>query len=129
MNKVYIKNTYLWKKHQKSIAQLLSKPKDKLTLPEKLDLIYDKYYQGQKITYEEYVLLLTTNDEIWFAYKDIEYQVCHESKDSTIMFITEYKDGSKVSERSEIFSSTNELLDKFRIEGKPISDIWNEITN
>ena len=45
------------------------------------------------------------------------------------MVITEFKDGKKVSERSEIFSSTNDLLDKFKIEGKNIRDIWNETTN
>lgn len=129
MKRIYIENACSWEKKQKKIDQLLSIPNDKLTLKERLELIYDKYLKGQKITYDEYVLLLTTNDEIWFAYKGIEYQVCHESKDATTMVITEFKDGKKVSERSEIFSSTNDLLDKFKIEGKNIRDIWNETTN
>ena len=128
MDRIYIDDKRVWNKQQKRIADLLKKPMGALTLQERLELIYDRYYKGQKITYEEYLLLLETNDEIDFLYADNKYQIIHESNDIVSMCITEYKGSQKVSERSEQFSSIIELLDKFRIEGKRIRDIWNEVT-
>ena len=128
MDRIYIDDKRVWNKQQKRIADLLKKPMGALTLQERLELIYDRYYKGQRITYEEYLLLLETNDEIDFLYADNKYQIIHESNDIVSMCITEYKGSQKVSERSEQFSSIIELLDKFRIEGKRIRDIWNEVT-
>ena len=128
MDRIYIDDKRIWNKQQKRIADLLKKPMGALTLQERLELIYDRYYKGQKITYEEYLLLLETNDEIDFLYADNKYQIIHESNDIVSMCITEYKGSQKVSERSEQFSSIIELLDKFRIEGKRIRDIWDEVS-
>ena len=128
MDRIYIDDKRVWNKQQKRIADLLKKPMGALTLQERLELIYDRYYKGQRITYEEYLLLLETNDEIDFLYADNKYQIIHESNDIVSMCITEYKGSQKVSERSEQFSSIIELLDKFRIEGKRIRDIWDEVS-
>ena len=89
---------------------------------------HEKYYNKQKITYEEYVFILATNDEIYFLYANDEYQIVYDSSESVSMCITEFKGTQKVSGRSESFSSIIELLDKFRIEGKRIRDIWDEVT-
>ena len=42
------------------------------------------------------------------------------------MYITEYKDKQIIFERSKNFSTIFELLDKFRVEGKRIRDIWDD---
>ncbi len=93
-----------------------------------LDNAYDKYFKRLKVTYEEYVIMLATNDEIWFCYKNTVYQVIHQSSTITTMWITEYNGKQKISEHGENFASIIELLDKFRIEGKAIKDIWQEVT-
>ena len=95
---------------------------------EVLDNAYDKYFKKQKITYEEYVIMLAVNDEIWFCYNNTVYQVDYGIPNVTAMYITEYNGIQKVSERSENYSSIIELLDKFRIEGKRIREIWDDVT-
>ena len=72
--------------------------------------------------------MLATNDEIYFLYANDEYQIVYDSTKSVSMCITEFKGIQKVSERSESYSSIIELLDKFRIKGKRIRDIWDEVT-
>lgn len=92
-----------------------------------LDRAYEKYFKHQKITYEEYVIMLATNDEIWFWYHDAEYQVDHGLPDCTCMYITKYEDDQKVSERYEKFTSIIDMLQNFRVEGKAIKDIWYDV--
>ena len=128
MDRIYKEDKRMWEKQQKRIAKLLEKPWGKLTLQEKLELIYDRYYKGQKITYEEYILMLVINDELSFLYTNNEYQIVHESDEYVSMCITEFEGDTKVSERSEHFSSIIDLLDQFRIKGKRIRDIWDEVT-
>ena len=89
--------------------------------------IYNKYNRKQKISYEEYVILLATNDEIWFSLNNTVYQVDHGIKGTTSMFITEYDNTQKISERSEDFSSIIDLLHNFKINGKTIIELWDEI--
>ena len=113
---------------EKKVARLLRKNYSELTITEKIEIAYEKYYIKQKITYEEYVLMLATNDEIYFLYANDEYQIVYDTSESVSMCITEFKGAKKVSERGESFSSIIELLDKFRIEGKRIRDIWDEVT-
>ena len=114
---------------EKKVDRLLRKNYSELTITEKIEIAYEKYYNKQKITYEEYVfILMATNDEIYFLYANDEYQIVYDSSESVSMCITEFKGTQKVSGRSESFSSIIELLDKFRIEGKRIRDIWDEVT-
>ena len=115
-------------KREKKVAKLLHKNYNELSITEKIEIAYEKYYNNQKITYEEYVFILATNDEIYFLYANDEYYIVYDSKESVSMCISEFKGSKKVSERSESFSSIIELLDKFRIEGKRIREIWDEVT-
>ncbi len=108
--------------------KLKLKPYDKLTFMEKYELIWDKYNRKQKITYEEYVLMLLVNEEAWFFYNNTLYQVDHGLPNVTAMYITKYNGKQKVSEQSENYPSIIELLDKFRIEGKRIREIWDDVT-
>ncbi|MDE6303072.1 MAG: hypothetical protein K2M36_05745 [Clostridia bacterium] len=93
-----------------------------------LDNAYDKYFKHTKITYEEYVIMLSTNDEIYFCYKDIEYQVVYESSEIVTMCISEYCNNKVVNQRTEYFSSIIELLNKFKIDGKLIREIWDDVS-
>lgn len=129
MSKQYIENNLLWARQQKKISKLLEKPYEDLSVQEKLIIAYDKYYKHEKISYAEYeMIVITANDEIYFFYKDSEYQILHETKEITIMYINEYNGNQKISERSESYFSTIELLEKFRIDGKSIKDIWDDVT-
>ena len=122
---IFIKRPKNWKQR---LQELSIKNYNYLTCDEKLELISCKYYEKEKLTYEEFAFLTMTNDEVSFFYKNMLYQIDYGLRDITAMYITEYKGSQKVSERSEQFSSIIELLDKFRIEGKRIRDIWNEVT-
>ncbi len=124
----YIKNNRTLNKRQNRINKLLKKPYNTLTIEERLEVIYDKYYKRLKITYEEYVFLTLTNDELWFLYKDNEYMLSFHYDEYVSMLVTEYKDGQKSLERVENFSSIFELLDKFKIEDKTIKEVWEDVT-
>lgn len=89
--------------------------------------IYNKYESKQKISYEEYVILLATNDEIWFSLNNAVYQVDYGIQGITSMFVTEYANPKNVSERSEHFASIIDMLVNFKINGKTIKKIWDEI--
>jgi hypothetical protein len=121
-------NSWLEKKQEKRINELLNKPYNSLSIQEKLELAYGKYNKRQKISYEEYLLMLTeTKDEVWFWYDNTEYQIDYGLSGITAMYITEYDGKQKKSERSENYSSIIELLDQFRINGKTIKDIWKDV--
>jgi hypothetical protein len=91
------------------------------------ELTYHKYQKREKISYEEYVVLLTTNDEIWFSLNNKVYQVDHGAPGITSMFITEFDGSNKISERSEDFSSIIDMLHHFKIEGKTIKELWDDV--
>ena len=93
-----------------------------------LESVQKKYQQGQKISYEEYVILLATNDEIWFSLNNYIYQVDHGIQGFTYMFIIEFDGAKKRSERSEQFSSIIDMLHHFKVGGKKISEIWGDVT-
>ena len=93
-----------------------------------LNKAYAKYFNKQKITYEEYVIMLATNDELWFVYNNAEYQIIHETNESTVMHITKFRGNQKICSQSDKFTTIIELLDKFRIEDKKISEIWDDVS-
>lgn len=125
----YIKNKRLWGEQQKKISKLMEKPYESLSIQDKLEIAYDKYFKREKISYAEYELMvLYTSDEIWFYYKNAVYQIDYGLPNITAMYITKYKNKQKISERSENFSSVIELLNKFTIDGKTIKEIWGEVT-
>ena len=113
---------------QQRIAKLSEKPYGKLTHGEKIELMYDRYEKHQPLTYEEFVIVAdVTNDELSFLHDDIEYQICYESADVVYMCATSYKDHPEKLLRCEKFASLIELFDKFRIDGKRIRDIWDNV--
>jgi len=89
---------------------------------------YLKYQKRIKISYEEYVILLATNDEIWFSFNNSIYQVDHRIPGITSMFVTELDGTKKISERCEDFSSIIDLLHNFNVEGKTIKEFWDDVT-
>ena len=112
---------------EKKVDRLLCKNYSELTITEKIEIAYEKYYNKQKITYEEYVLMLATNDEIFFYYTNAEYQVVYDSSESVSMCVTKFKGIEVVSSYGESYSSIIELLSNFRIDGKRICDVWDEV--
>lgn len=93
-----------------------------------LDDAYRRYYNNQAITYEEYVIMLATNDELWFWYNNTEYQVVYTVPGMTTMYATKYDGGKKISEYFENYKSIIDMLDNFKIDGKRIKDIWPEVS-
>ena len=125
----YIKNKRRWDEQQKKISKLVEKTYESLSIQDKLEIAYDKYFKHEKISYAEYELMvLYTSDEIWFCYKNAVYQIDYGLPNITAMYITKYKNKQKISERSENFSSAIELLNKSTIDGKTIKEIWDEVT-
>ena len=125
----YIKNKRLLDEQQKKISELVGKPYESLSIQDKLEIAYDKYFKHEKMSYAEYELMvLYTSDEIWFYYKNAVYQIDYGIPNITAMYITKYKNKQKISERSENFSSVTELLNKFTIDGKTIKEIWDDVT-
>lgn len=113
--------------YQKKMNKLLEKSYYKLTLQEKTNIISYRYNEGQKITYEEFVILLFVGEEIDFIYKDTQYYIIHSSVNVTSMFITELKSEQNAPEKREDFSNIFALLNNFRINGKKISEIWDGV--
>ena len=113
---------------EKKVARLLRKNYSELTITEKIEIAYEKYYNKQKITYEEYVfILMATNDEIYFLNANDEYQIVYDSSESVSMCVTKFKGTEAVSSYGESYSSIIELLSNFRIDGKRICDVWDEV--
>lgn len=92
------------------------------------DIAHEKYSKKQKITYEEYVIILATNDEISFVFNDTEYQVVHINPEVTEMCISKIDENKLIFERSEKYSSIIDMLNNFRIDGKRIIDIWDNVS-
>lgn len=90
------------------------------------ELTHEKYRSKNPISYEEYVILLSTNDEIWFAYKGLEYQVNHDDLDTTTMVVSKISGGKYTVIRTEKFHSIIELLNNFKVDGLQIKEIWDK---
>ncbi len=89
---------------------------------------YSKYFSKQKITYEEFIILLSTNDELIFYIGDIKYQIIYESDNVVAMYVTNYSESREKNLNIVRYGSLNDLLAKFKIEGKNIKDIWDRIS-
>ena len=92
-----------------------------------LNNAYEKFYKGEHISYEEFVIMLSTNDELYFMYDEKEYQIEYSGNDGVHMCVSRYENNNIILERSEKFNSVVELLNNFRIEGKSIHEIWPNI--
>ena len=92
-----------------------------------LNEAYEKFFKGEHMSYEEFVIMLSTNDELYFMYNEKEYQIEYPSKDSVYMCVTRCENNKIILERNEKFNSLIELLNDFRIEGKSIHEIWPSV--
>jgi hypothetical protein len=92
-----------------------------------LSVAYEKFFRGGYITYEEFVIMLSTNDELWFEYDGLEYFIEHTSPNVVSMCVTRINGPNDILERNEPFASIIELLEKFRIGEKRIRDIWDDV--
>ncbi len=93
-----------------------------------IDEAYDKFFNKQKITYEEYVLILALNDEIDFLYHNKIYQIIHETEKIVSMCVYQFNDKQKMLVKSDSFINIIALLDTYRIDNKRIRDIWEEVS-
>ena len=121
-------NEHSLKLREKNIAKILKKNENERSHSDNVELAYYKRDSGQKITYDEFVLMLTTNDELLFEYGNATYEVIHSKPNIITFYVTEYENGKLKFERSEDYSSANELLINARIENKAIKDIWEFVT-
>ena len=92
-----------------------------------LNAAYKKYDNGEHITYEEFVIMLSTNDELWFGYDGCEYFIEHTGPNLVSMCVTRLNGPRDVMERCEQFVSVIDLLDNFRINDKRIRDVWENV--
>ncbi len=92
-----------------------------------LNKAYEKFFKGEHLSYEEFVIMLSTNDELYFMYNEKEYQIEYPSKDIVYMCVSRYENNRIILERNEKFNSIIELLNDFRIEGKSIREIWSNV--
>ena len=88
---------------------------------------YEKFFAGEHMTYEEFIMMLATNDELYFMYNDREYRIGYDNKDSVSMCVTKYEDGTLITERYEVFATLIELLYNFKVDGKTIREIWSNV--
>lgn len=93
-----------------------------------LNAAYKKYGNGEHITYEEFVIMLSTNDELWFDYDGREYFIEHTGPNLVSMCVTRFEGSHGVLESTEAFVSVIDLLDNFRINDKRIRDVWEKVT-
>ena len=92
-----------------------------------LNNAYDKFFKGEYITYEEFVIMLSTNDELYFMYNGKEYQIEHTDEDIVHMCVSKFENDGIIFERNEKFNSIIDLLQNFKIEGKRIYEIWPNV--
>lgn len=92
-----------------------------------LNKAYEKFFIGEHMSYEEFVIMLSTNDELYFMYNGKEYQIEYSGKDIVYMCVSRLEDNRVILERNEKFNSIIELLNDFRIEGKSIHEIWSNV--
>lgn len=93
---------------------------------ELLNKAYEKFYKGEHISYEEFVIMLSTNDELYFMYNDKEYEIEY-FNNFIFINVTRLENNKIILERSEKFSTIIELLNNFKVDGKSICEIWPNV--
>ncbi len=94
---------------------------------ELLNNAYEKFFKGEHMSYEEFVIMLSTNDELYFMHDEKSYQIEHFDEYTVYMCVSRYENNKFILERNEKFSSIIELLNNFKIEGKRIHEIWSDV--
>lgn len=93
-----------------------------------LNEAYEKFFKGEHMSYEEFVIMLSTNDELYFIYQEKEYQVEHSGENVVYMSVSRYEENEIILERSEKYNSLIELLLNFKVDGKSIYEIWPNVS-
>ena len=94
---------------------------------DKVKLIELKRQHKGKITYEEFALLLSINEELDFEYNNILYGIIHNPPKVFIGINVVYNEDKCTTERFEEYSNVEEMLNNFEINGKTIKDIWENV--
>ncbi len=76
------------------------------SITERLEIAYEKFYRKQKMIYEEFVMMLMTNDELCFYYNGNVYQIDHSLCSATYVCIIEYNGDQRLPQKNEKFSSS-----------------------
>ncbi len=118
-------------KQEKRIRRLLERPYESLSVGEKLEILSDKLSKCpriRRISYEEFALACLENWELDFGYRGVDYEVVLGGGDKVIFFVDiKYKDGQCTWSKEEHYSNAAEMLEKVRIDGKTIKEIWDDV--
>lgn len=86
------------------------------------------YWDHEKMQYEEFILLTFVYDYVKFYYNDNEYAIEFGQGDKSLFTTVKIDSVSKQETiTTEEYSTVFELLDKVRIDGKTIKDIWDDV--
>lgn len=66
-----------------------------------LNEAYEKFFKGEHMSYEEFVIMLSTNDELYFMYQGKGYQVEHSGENIVYMSVSRCEENEIILERSE----------------------------
>jgi len=97
-------------------------------LNDKVKKIDAKRQRKENLTYEEFVLLLSINEELDFEYSGILYSIVHNPPFVFLGRNVVYENGKYTTEKVAQYSTVFDLLDLTRIDNKAIKDIWEFIT-
>lgn len=88
-----------------------------------------------ELSYDIFVKELLNGDEFWFKYQDNSIDIAHypkENKANDMVYhisINYVNDLKCENGEHQFFDTPEELLEKGRIDGKTIKEIWDELEN
>lgn len=115
------------RKKAAKIARILRKSANELTQKDRIELAYYRRDSGQKVSYEEFVMMLSTNDELSFECDEEVCEIIHDRPTKVTFYVSKYCDSQLVHQRHGDFSSIDDLLKEARINGKSIEEAWEKI--
>lgn len=89
-----------------------------------IDKAYEKFFKHEHVTYEEFVMMLATNDELYFMYDGKDYQIEHTAPNVVHMCVSIVENGKSVLIGAEKFNSIIDLLANYKVDGKTLYEIW-----
>ncbi len=124
---------YKWvQKKERKIQSLREMPYDSLSVCEKLEIVQNKlsrYPRIEKISYEEFELACLANWELDFDVRGVGYEIVHITENKVCFLIDVKKINGKCTWfKEETYATSAELLEKVRIYGQTIKQIWDEVT-
>ena len=124
-------NMWVQKKRDKRMQTLREMPYESLSVCEKLEIVQNKlskYPREEKVTYEEFKLACLADWELDFDLKGVGYEIIHESE-KKVSFLIDIKkiDGNYTWSKEETYSTSAELLERVRIDGQTLKEIWDVV--